>query len=124
MSLSAKINHQRVKDVLGENVTIWELSVDENFCHNDFIKSPEQLSKFRESMRKLIATIKEKHGIAELSVFPAIPISCAVEMGRIRMPKADMPWVIYDQNLKAGKFIRALQIGETNVPCKHPPSTI
>lgn len=116
MSLSAKIDHQRVKDVLGENVTIWELSVDEVFCHNDFIKSPEQLSKFRDSMRKLIAAIKEKHGIAELSVFPAIPVSCAVEMGRIRMPKADMPWVIYDQNLKAGKFIRALQIGETNVP--------
>jgi hypothetical protein len=116
MSLSAKIDHQRVKDILGDNVTIWELSVDEVFCHNDFIKSPEQLSKFRESMRKLIAAIKEKHGIAELSVFPAIPVSCAVEMGRIRMPKADMPWVIYDQNLKAGKFIRALQIGETNVP--------
>jgi hypothetical protein len=116
MSLSAKIDHQRVKDILGENITIWEISVDDAFCHNDFIKSPEQLSKFRESMRKLIAAIKEKHGIAELSVFPAIPVSCAVEMGRIRMPKADMPWVIYDQNLKAGKFIRALQIGETNVP--------
>lgn len=116
MSLSAKIDHQRVKDILGENVTIWELSVDEVFCHNDFIKAPEQLSKFRESMRKLVAAIKEKHGIAKLSVFPAIPVSCAVEMGRIRMPKADMPWVIYDQNLKAGKFIRALQIGETNVP--------
>ncbi len=116
MSLSAKIDHQRVKDILGENVTIWELTVDEVFCHNDFIKSPEQLSKFRESLRKLVAAIKEKHGITELSVFPAIPVSCAVEMGRIRMPKADMPWVIYDQNLKAGKFIRALQIGETNVP--------
>lgn len=114
MSLSAKIDHQRVKNILGENITIWEISVDEEFCHNDFIRSPEQLGKFRESMRKLIASIKEKHGMTELSVFPAIPVSCAIEMGRVRMPKSDMPWVIYDQNLKVGKFIRTLQIGESN----------
>lgn len=114
ISLSAKIDHQRIKDILGDNCTIWEITVDDIYCHNDFIKSPEQLSKFRESMRKLIAEIKEKHGTSELSVFPAMPVSCAVEMGRIRMPKADMPWIIYDQNHKAGKFIRTLRIGETD----------
>ena len=114
MSLSAKIDHQRIKDILGDNCTIWEITVEDIYCHNDFIKSPEQLSKFRESMRNLIADIKEKHGTSELGIFPAMPVSCAVEMGRIRMPKADMPWVIYDQNHKAGKFIRTLRIGETD----------
>lgn len=114
ISLSARVDHERVKAILGNDCSIWEITVDDNFCNNDFIKSLEQLSKFRESMRKLIAQIIEKHGMADLSVFPAMPVSCAVEMGRIRMPKADMPWVIYDQNSKIGKFIYALTIGEND----------
>lgn len=41
-----------------------------------------------------------------------MPISCSVELGRIRMPKSDMQWVIYDQNNKYNKFIEAIVIGE------------
>lgn len=114
MSLSAKINHERVKAVLGNKCSIWEVTVDDKFCNNDFMRSREQLIEFSEVMRKLISTIKEKHGDTELSIFPAIPVSCAVGMGLIRMPKADMPWVAYDQSNKVGKFIHALKIGETN----------
>lgn len=55
--------------------------------------------------------IKEKHGQqTALHIFPAMPVACAVELGRIRMPKADMPWFIYDQNNKQKKFINALEI--------------
>jgi hypothetical protein len=34
-------------------------------------------------------------------------------MGRARMPKADMPWIIYDQNNKEKKFIKAITIGDS-----------
>jgi hypothetical protein len=55
--------------------------------------------------------IKGKHGQSTpLRIFPAMPIACAVEFGRVRMPKADMPWIIYDQNNKAGKFIQTISI--------------
>lgn len=114
MSLSAKINHERVKAALGNECSIWEITLDDKFCNNDFMRSREQLIEFSQVMRKLIATIKEKHGDTELSIFPAIPVSCAVTMGLIRMPKADMPWVIYDQSNKVGKFINALKVGELN----------
>ncbi len=114
MSLSAKINHERVKAVLSNECSVWEITVDDKFCNNDFMRSREQLIEFSEVMRKLISRIKEKHGDTELSIFPAIPVSCAVTMGLIRMPKADMPWVVYDQSNKVGKFIHALKIGETN----------
>ena len=50
--------------------------------------------------------IKNKHGTnTPLSIFPAMSVSCSIEMGRARMPKADMPWIIYDQNSKEKKFI-------------------
>lgn len=111
VSLSDRISHDRITSILGQNVSIWELTVESKFLHNDFIRSNAQLSQFRETVRKLIVSIKGQHGQSTpLSIFPAMPVSCAVEMGRVRMPKADMPWIIYDQNYKKGKFIKALEI--------------
>jgi hypothetical protein len=110
ISASAKISPDRITAVLGSNISIWELTIEK--CHNDFLKSRAQLSAFRETARQLMGRIAETHGLnSPLRIFPAMPVACAVELGRIRMPKADMPWIVYDQNNKAGKFIRALEIG-------------
>jgi hypothetical protein len=55
--------------------------------------------------------IAEKHGNdVPLCIFPAMPVAAAVELGRIRMPKADMPWVVYDYNNKMRAFVKALEI--------------
>ena len=35
-------------------------------------------------------------------------MSLAIELGRIRMPKAEMPWHVYDQVNALGGFVRAL----------------
>jgi hypothetical protein len=43
--------------------------------------------------------IKAVHGQnTALHLFPVMPISLAIETGRVWMPKADMPLIIYDQN--------------------------
>jgi hypothetical protein len=91
------------------NIAVWEMSVA---CpNNDFLKSQMQLSMFREAARKAILTIHAAHPQAEeLKIFPAMPIACAVELGRIRNPKADLPWSIFDQNTKHRRFIPALVI--------------
>lgn len=110
ISASAKISSNRITEVLGGNMSLWELTIDQ--CHNDFLKSRAQLSAFRKTMRKLLGRIVEAHGQSTpLKVFPAMPVASAVELGRIRMPKADMPWIVYDQNNKVGMFVRALEIG-------------
>jgi hypothetical protein len=109
VSISDNISEERIKAVIGEDVSVWKLTID-NF-NNDCIKSRYQLSLFRQTVRKLMVLIKEKHGQSTLlKIFPAMPASCAIEFGRIRMPKADMPWAIFDQNNKEGKFIEALKI--------------
>jgi hypothetical protein len=108
--LSAKVANERITSILGKDITIWELSIKDP--HNDFLKTPFQLSDFRKACRNIMVAISEKHGIdAELSIFPAMPVSCAVDLGRIRMPKAEMPWMIYDQNNDFGAFIPAFRIG-------------
>ncbi|WP_373001278.1 SAVED domain-containing protein [Sulfurimonas sp.] len=112
LSLSGKISRDRIYEVVGNDVNIWEVTVPDGFLHNDFMRSKAQLSLFRKEIRKLMVQINEKHSKKPLKIFPATPISCAIELGRVRMPKSDMQWIIYDQNNKANKFIEAITIGE------------
>ncbi len=110
ISLSAKITHDRITSVIGTDVSIWELYI--NHPNNDFLKSTTQLSDFRRICRELMLRIAEQHGNdTPLLIFPAMPVACSVELGRIRMPKAEMPWLIYDQNSKLSSFAMALKIG-------------
>lgn len=109
ISLSATVTTDRITSVLGDNVSIWVVTVSSP--HNDVVKSREQLSEFRASMRPLLDRIKAVHGQdTVLHVFPVCSVSTAVECGRIRMPKADMPWRIYDQVGARGGFVSALSV--------------
>ena len=82
-------------------------------AHNDVVKSRRQKTEFRTLVRAALDQIKAIHGQGEsLHVFPAMPVSLAVEAGRVRMPKADMPWIIYDQVDPRGAFVAALTLPE------------
>ena len=109
VSLSDSIAHSRVTSVIGEDVSIWELTIEKP--GNDFLTSREQLSIYRQTVRSLLVDIGKAHGKdTPISIFPAMPVACAVELGRVRMPKADSKWIIYDQNNTKKQFIRALEI--------------
>ena len=108
-SLSATINHDRITRVMGDEVSIWTLTLAEP--HNDFLKSREHLAEFRQIFRRLMDEIKGRHGQNNrLHIFPAVPVSVAIEIGRVRMPKADLPLLIYDQNNEVDGFSFALEI--------------
>jgi hypothetical protein len=109
-SLSATIDHRRVTNVLGGDAAVWELTCSRP--SNDFLRSKAQLSAFREAAREALAGIHSEHpGIGSIPVFPAMPVACAVELGRVWMPKADPSLLIYDQNRRRGGFAPALIIG-------------
>jgi CBASS immunity sensor of nucleotide second messenger signals len=109
LSLSGTITGDRVAAVLGEDAAVWRISIPEP--HNDFLRSRQQLRQFRQTVRPLMDRIKARHGQSSvLHVFPAVPVSVAVEFGRIIMPKADMPLRIYDQNNGRGGFVPVLDI--------------
>ena len=112
LSLSATIDNSRITSLLGNNISIWTLSIEKP--HNDFLKSREQLSMFRLKFRQLLDRIKAKHGQnALLHLFPATPVAIAVEIGRVWMPKADLPIRIYDQNRKTEGFSATFDISNT-----------
>ncbi|MCT2195992.1 SAVED domain-containing protein [Paenibacillus sp. p3-SID1389] len=110
LSLSATIDNTRIFKVLGSETSVWTVTIQTP--HNDFMKSKQQLSMFREIMRRLLDKIKAVHGHDNmLHVFPAMPVSAAVELGRIWMPKADLPLCIYDENRQLGGFKHTLSVG-------------
>lgn len=111
LSLSASIDNERIHKVLGDGVSIWTLTT--TAPHRDLIRSQKQLSTLRDVFRRLLDQIKISCGDEEvLHVFPAVPVCAAIELGRVHMPKADLPLRVYDQSRKLDGFIRAVDIAE------------
>jgi hypothetical protein len=109
LELSATVSNERIHRVLGTDASIW--SITASSPHNDITKSRRQVSEFRALVRTVLDQIKAAHGqLTILHVFPAMSVSLAVELGRVRMPKADAPWQIYDQVNALGGFVPALAL--------------
>lgn len=77
------------------NASIWEITVPNPGL--DYLKTEKQLSAFRQITRMAFKEIKEA-GKTDIKVFMAMPNACAVEAGRVWMPKADLPLHLYDYN--------------------------
>lgn len=109
LALSATLTDDRIRSVLGDDAAIWSLTGENP--HNDIMRRPEDLAEFKRQLRRLFDRIKAVHGEnTVINVFPALPNSAAVEVGRVWMPKADLPLKVYDQNRSAGGFIPTLTI--------------
>lgn len=107
-SLSARIAEERVTAII-KDADIWTVTVPQP--GNDIVKSRSMLSSFRQTLRVLIAEIQDRYGInAPIHIFPAMPVSLAVEAGRVRMPKVDASWMLYDQVSALGGFVPAFTI--------------
>ena len=110
IALSATIDDSRVKHAMGDDAAIWKITIPEP--NQECIRSKANLSTFRQTARLLLNEIKASHGQdAVLSIFPAAPVSTMVELGRVRQPKADLNWMIYDENRALGGFTKAVEIG-------------
>jgi hypothetical protein len=110
LALSATVTDDRIQAALGEDIAIWSITADNP--HNDIMRRPEDLIEFKRHVRRMLDRIKAFHGeSAVINVFPALPTSAALEVGRVWMPKADLPLNIYDQNRSLGGFIPTLKIG-------------
>lgn len=109
-SLSGKVDHRRVHEAIGTRAVVWEVTSTD--CHNDCLRSEAQLSEFRAMVRKMFVDLQEAHPAArEVLIFPAMPVACAVELGRLRMPKADLPWRVFDQDRRQNAFVDRLTVG-------------
>ncbi len=109
LAFSARVTADRITSVLGPDAAIWTLTVPSP--HKEIVKAPAQLPEMRGQFSRALDEIKAVHGQDTLlHVFPVMPVSLAVELGRARSPKAEMPWRVYDQVGALGGFVPALEI--------------
>jgi len=94
--------------VAGGDAAIWSFCADRP--RNDILRRADDQATFRWELRRLYDRIKARHGEGTLlHVFPALPASLAVEVGRMWMPKSDLRLRLYDNNRSHG-FISTLDI--------------
>lgn len=109
IALSTQAIKARVLQRFGANASIWTITCD--IPGNDMMESKYQLEQFRMAARKVMDDLKSSNlENIDLKIFMAAPASCAVELGRIRMPKADSKWVIFDYSNKQEKDIETIAI--------------
>lgn len=96
LSLSGEIHLSEITSILGNEIPIYKLTID--YPRLDFLKAEVQLERFREHWRALLTEIRTRHGsMCQIHLFPAIPNSIAVEVGRVFLPSADPQTVIYNK---------------------------
>lgn len=95
-SLSAKAISSRVRNRFGDDASIWEVTAEKP--NNDMLRSADQLAEFRKLTRKVLDDINASSRADSIKVFMAMPAACAMELGRVWMPKADKALVLFDKN--------------------------
>ncbi|MBQ7940143.1 MAG: SAVED domain-containing protein [Clostridia bacterium] len=103
LSVTAEIEMEAVLKVATFK-TVYILRADRQ--GDESIKSEQDLSAFWHKYKELCESLKGKE---ELSVFPAVPVSAAFEMGRRYMVGVYPKMVIYDRD---GDFFETLTIGD------------
>jgi hypothetical protein len=95
LSLSGQVHQEEVKRVLSKELPIYELTIATP--GRDYLQAQEQLELFTREWRELMTRIRATHGPkCEVHLFPAVPASVAIEMGRAMLPAADPVMHLYN----------------------------
>ena len=109
LSLSDVIHSAAIERAMGGPCPTYKLTIGRP--RRDFLRAKEQLELFRNEWYALLSEIREAHREdCEIHVFPAVPSSVAVEIGRSLLPKSDPQLVVYDFNKGCGGFQRAIAV--------------
>ena len=92
-SLSASIR-DRINHYYDDNASIWEITVANP--NMDMLRTKRQQDDFKEIVRDLLTEISNCTHDNTIAVHMAMPVACAVELGRVWMPKGHKALELYD----------------------------
>lgn len=109
LSLSDTITPNRYKSCLPESASWYEITLSEPIP--TFLQHPDQLMTFSQTLRQLFNQIQATHpGGCCIHLFPAVPVSIAVQIGRMLLPTKDPAVWVHEFGAERQVFRRVLQV--------------
>ena len=88
LAISDIIGSDKYEKLVSDNCSIYQITVAEPSQH--FLRSKKQLEIFSYEYRKLLNQIQAEHGKkCKIMILPAVPVSIAIECGRVILPSKD-----------------------------------
>lgn len=109
LSLTANVSEERILDVVDATV-IYHIRAEHTGV--DCISSKEDLKSFWQKYQSVCDRIKNEDHCNSASVFPAVPVSAAFEIGRRHMMETHPVLDIYEE---CNGFFKAVTIGGLNI---------
>jgi len=109
LEISDNIHSNHLDSVVQENWAVYKIRVNNPSVF--YLKQKEQLINFAYEYRKLLDYIKFTHGPGcEINIFPALPVSIAVQCGLSLLPTKDPSIYIYELYKEEAVFKRVLKL--------------
>jgi len=113
LSVSGQILIDQLPSEISDGFSIYALSPDGSKPDRGLMSSKDSLDQFRRTYASLLRDIEANHPSAEaVYLFPALPISAALIIGRELMRNVSPSLVVYD--IGRGGFERAIEINAIN----------
>lgn len=108
-SVSGKVARSEVEKVQVAGTDVYEIAVPTPGVN--VVRTHEQVLAFGVIWRQLLTELYARYGAdVTVHVFPALPVSLSVELGRVLLPKSDPEIRVYDFNRAQGGFQLALTL--------------
>lgn len=110
-SLSGTIKIEELPDHVRETSVVYHLAPTlPDATGPAVINSIESLQVFEGTVRRFLATVEERHGkIPHIHLFPAVPVTPAITLGRVLMPDVSPAWRVYDRD-ENNVFIETIEV--------------
>ena len=111
LNISGTIQLRELPPTIQESYSIYSLAPASPIMSGpSVISSPAALASFDRTVRCFLAHVEKEYGkIPAIAVFPAVPLSCAIALGRTLMPHVSPSLLIYDRN-EQNEFYYALEV--------------
>lgn len=111
VSLSGTVDVTRLPASFGESATVYEITLTNMPTSVETICSQAALDNFTRCWRQLLATLEQDHAsIESVSLFPAIPVTAAIAIGRALIRGRHPKLAVYDLSGATGKYKFALDV--------------
>ena len=111
LSLSGRIPLEQLYPSIDESFYVYEIALQSETPTPLFLRTIEDLEKFRMVYHSFIARVREYHSEAQkIHLFPAVPSPIAVVCGRELLHKVQPGLLVYDIDKRQGGFRPVLEV--------------